>query len=70
MKALIALIVVTGLITVSCKKESQTRSSGSDTITAPDTETSIPVPAKIDTLVAAPDSESASINQDSATMQK
>jgi hypothetical protein len=69
MKALITLIVVTGLVTVSCKKESQARSSGSDTITTPDTETSIPVPAKIDTLVAAPKSDTASTKQDSEAMR-
>lgn len=59
MKALITLTVVTVLITTSCKKESRAHSSGSDTITTPDTEASVPTPAKIDTLVAAPETDTA-----------
>lgn len=51
---------------MSCKKESQNTATNSDSITTPDTVNKIPLPATIDTLVAAPKSDTASLKKDSA----
>lgn len=66
MKTIFFSLLVTSITLMSCKKESQNTAANSDSITIPDTVNKIPVPAPIDTLVAAPKSDTASLKKDSA----
>lgn len=66
MKTIFFLLLVTSIALMSCKKESQNTATNSDSITTPDTVSKIPMPAPIDTLVAAPKSDTASLKKDSA----
>lgn len=65
MKTIFFSLLVTSITLMSCKKESQNTASNSDSITTPDTVSKIPVSAPIDTLVAAPKSDTASLKKDS-----
>lgn len=66
MKMIFFSLLVTSITLMSCKKESQNTATNSDSIIIPDTVNKIPVPAPIDTLVAAPKSDTASLKKDSA----
>lgn len=66
MKTIFFSLLVTSLTLMSCKKESQNTATNSDSITTPDTVSKIPMSAPIDTLVAAPKSDTASLKKDSA----
>lgn len=66
MKTIFFSLLVTSITLMSCKKESQNTATNSDSITTPDTVSKIPVPAPVDTLVAAPKSDTASLKKDSA----
>jgi hypothetical protein len=66
MKTIFFSLLVTSITLMSCKKESQNTATNSDSITTPDTVSKIPVSAPIDTLVAAPKSDTASLKKDSA----
>lgn len=66
MKTIFFSLLVTSITLMSCKKESQNTATNSDSITTSDTVSKIPVSAPIDTLVAAPKSDTASLKKDSA----
>lgn len=66
MKTIFFSLLVTSTTLMSCKKESQNTATNSDSITTPDTVSKIPMSAPIDTLVAAPKSDTASLKKDSA----
>jgi len=67
MKLIITSLVIS-FVLLSCKKESQNTAKDSDTITTPETENSVPAPAHVDTLVAAPKSDTANTKTDSSTV--
>lgn len=69
MKIILLSLFVTGFALMSCNKKSQHTANNSDSITVPDTVNKIPVPAPIDTLVAAPKSDTASLSGDSTTVK-
>lgn len=66
MKTIFFSLLVTSITLMSCKKGSQNTATNSDSITIPDTVNKIPMPAPVDTLVAAPKSDTASLKKDSA----
>jgi hypothetical protein len=66
MKTIFFSLLVTSITLISCKKESQNTATNSDSITTPDTVSKIPASAPVDTLVAAPKSDTASLKKDSA----
>ncbi|MCY0969241.1 hypothetical protein [Chryseobacterium wangxinyae] len=65
MKLLISSALTIGFLLLSCKKEASNASTEIDSITTPNREHSVPTPDPIDTLVAAPTSDTASVKTDS-----
>ncbi|CAD7799675.1 hypothetical protein CHRY9390_00520 [Chryseobacterium aquaeductus] len=60
MKTIILPLFLIVFIQMSCKKESPNIINNSDTVTVPDREKKVPVPDAVDTLVAAPKSDTTS----------